>query len=290
MPELPEVETIVRELNNTVKGKIINDFWTDNFKSNTQLQNFRALIKRQKIIKAERKGKNILIFLDKNLVLWIHLKLTGHLLLGQYIWKEGKWQSLKKGVYLEPQNRFIHWVFSLNNGQQLVLSDSRRFAKVRLLTQDELSKEKSLQELGHDPLASDFTEQALKDILKKTKSEIKKVLMEQRHLSGIGNIYASEILFAAQINPFKKANQLTKIETHHLFLAIKNILNKAIKYRGTSAQDEAYRQLDGTPGNFSRFLKVYQREGKPCVRCGTLIKRIKSQGRSTFYCPQCQKL
>lgn len=293
MPELPEVETIVRQLNKAIKGEVIVDLWTDspnNLKGNFKIEKVRSLIKNRKVLKVERKGKNILIFLDKDLVLWIHLKLTGHLLLGQYIFKEGKWQSLKPGAYLDPQNRFIHWVFSLNNGKQLVLSDSRRFAKVILLTQEELNQEKALREIGPDPLASDFTEKELTNILKRTKSEIKKALMNQQYLSGVGNIYANEILFEARINPFKKTQQLTNLEIHRLFLAIRKILMKAISYHGTSTRDESYRQLNGIQGDFAKFLKVYQREGEKCPRCGTIIKRDTSQNRSTFYCPQCQHL
>ena len=292
MPELPEVETIVRQLNKYVAGCTITDVWTDNYKNQAGLTwaKFRSNLTNKKIIAVERQGKNILIYLTQDLVLWIHLKLTGHLLLGKYIWKNRQWQPLDKGAYLDPQNRFIHWVFNLNNKKQLVLADTRKFAKVILLPTHKIKQEKGLQDLGRDPLTPDFTEADLRQLLSKTKSDIKKVLMDQTYLSGIGNIYANEILFQARINPFKKANQLTGADIHNLFLAIRAVLIKAIKYQGTSAEDEAYRMLNGSPGSFAKFLQVYQKEGQKCPRCNTIIKRVISQNRSTFYCPKCQKI
>jgi len=292
MPELPEVETIVRQLNKYVAGCTITDVWTDNYKNQAGLTwaKFRSNLTNKKIIAVERQGKNILIYLTQDRVLWIHLKLTGHLLLGKYIWKNRQWQPLDKGAYLDPQNRFIHWVFNLNNKKQLVLADTRKFAKVILLPTHKIKQEKGLQDLGRDPLTPDFTEADLRQLLSKPKSDIKKVLMDQTYLSGIGNIYANEILFQARINPFKKANQLTGADIHNLFLAIRSVLIKAIKYQGTSAEDEAYRMLNGAPGSFAKFLQVYQKEGQKCPRCSAIIKRVVSQNRSTFYCPKCQKI
>lgn len=293
MPELPEVETIIRQLNKTIKGEVIDDLWTDspkNLKGNFPLEKVRSLTKNRKILKAERRGKNILIFLDQDLILWIHLKLTGHLLAGDFEYKHKQWVPKTKGAFLDPQNRFLHWVFSLKSGKKLVLSDMRKFAKIVLLTTEDLKQAKDLNDLGIDPLSLEFDQKKLEEILSPARGEIKKVLMEQKFISGIGNIYANEILWEAKINPFKKAKELEKEEIKRLLQAIRKILASAIKYQGTSAEDEAYRNLEGEKGSYAKFLKVYQKEGEPCFRCGTLIKRVKNQGRSTFYCPQCQKL
>jgi formamidopyrimidine-DNA glycosylase len=293
MPELPEVETIVRQLNKDLKGEVINDLWTDspkNLKGNFKIKKVCSLIKKRKILKAVRKGKNILIFLDQDLILWIHLKLTGHLLVGDFEYTNNQWQPKTKGALLDPQNRFLHWVFSLKSGKKLVLSDMRKFAKIVLLTTEDLKQTKDLNDLGINPLSLEFNQKKLEEILSQAKGGIKKVLMEQKSISGIGNIYANEILWEAKINPFKKAKELEKEEIKRLLQAIRKILALAIRYQGTSAKDEAYRHLDGEKGSYSKFLKVYQKEGEPCSRCGILIKRVKNQGRSTFYCSRCQKL
>ncbi len=293
MPELPEVEIIVRQLNKTIKGEVINDLWTDspnNLKGNFKLERVRSLIKNRKILKTERKGKNILIFLDKGWVLWIHLKLTGHLLVGFYEYENNHWQPKAKGAFLDPQNRFLHWVFSLKSGKKLVLSDMRKFAKIVFLTTEDLKQAKDLNDLGIDPFSLEFNQKKLEEIFSQTEGEIKKVLMDQRSISGIGNIYANEILWEAKINPFKKVKELEKEETKLLFQMVRKILTLAIKYQGTSAKDETYRNLYGEKGSYAKFLKVYQKEGELCSRCGILIKRIKNQGRSTFYCPKCQRL
>lgn len=294
MPELPEVETIVRQLNKTIRGEIINNLWTDslnNLKGDFNFKRVRFLIKGQKIIKAARKGKNILISLVKNnkkWVLWIHLKLTGHLLVGSYAYRKNRWQPKPKNAFLNPQNQFIHWVFSFKSGKKLVLSDMRKFAKIVFLSAADLKKNKDLNNLGLDPLAPGFNQRALEAILTRVKGEIKKILLKQELISGIGNIYANEILWRAKISPFKQVHELKPAEKKRLFLVIKRILTLAVRYQGTSAKDEAYRKPDGEKGAYAKFLKVYQKEKMPCSRCQTAIKRAKDQSRSTFYCPFCQ--
>ncbi|MGC8651121.1 MAG: DNA-formamidopyrimidine glycosylase [Minisyncoccia bacterium] len=293
MPELPEVETIVRELNKAVKEQTIVDFWTDspkNIKGHFNASQFHQLIIGRKILKTERKGKNILIFLDKDLVLWVHLKLTGHFLVGDFEYFHNQWQPKNETIFLEPQNRFLHWVFSLKNGRKLALSDMRKFAKLILLSQKDLKEEKDLNTLGLDPCSSDFTLTNFENTLLKRKGEIKVLLMDQKIISGLGNIYANEVLWEAKINPFKKVKDLKKNEIQRLFKAIKKILKLSIEHQGTSAKDDSYRQINGQKGSYTKFLKVYQREGEPCSRCGSLIKRAKQGSRSTFYCPHCQAL
>ena len=291
MPELPEVETIVQQLNKEITGKVINDIWTDypkSLKGNLSLTKFSKNVIGQKITKVIRRGKNILIFLENNLIILVHLKLTGHFLIGKYSRVNESWQP-PKGNLSDPANSFIHWVFSLSDGRQLALSDKRKFIKIMLLKQSDLDRIEDLK-IGIDPLSPEFTLELLVNLLKSSNKSIKDFLLDQKFIAGIGNIYANEILWEAQISPFVKTREITFPETKALHQAIIKILRNAIKHQGTSAQDEAYRTIQGEKGGYSQFLKVYQRENQPCFRCHQLIKRIKEKSRSTFYCPVCQKV
>jgi formamidopyrimidine-DNA glycosylase len=172
----------------------------------------------------------------------------------------------------------------------LEFSDLRKFAKIILLDKESYKTEKSLNNLGMEPLSRDFTEEKLKEILdKKKKTAIKIVLMDQRLIAGIGNIYANEILFGSGIDPRRRAGEIKQKEVVKLYRQIKTILKKAIEMRGTSDSD--YRDTDGAPGGFQKILKVYNREGMKCKRkgCRGYIKRIKLGQRSAFYCEECQK-
>lgn len=308
MPELPEVETIVRDLNKKIIGDKIVDVWTDFSGPNkqkyppslkiqqlsiTNLKNFKKELVNREIIKILRRAKYILIELKGEKILLIHQKLTGHLLLGK--WKVKKISSLKfqvssliKGSLEEKINNYIHAIFYLSSGRMLGLSDLRKFSKVIIgdkniiLTLDEIKK------LGPEPLKRSFTFKKFIKSLKDQKRPIKEVLMNQEVIAGIGNIYSSEILWEAKIYPFKKVDKLKLKELKAIFQAIKKILKKAIKLRGDSVID--YRDIYGKKGKYQEIQNVYQREGKPCFRCKSIIKRIKIGGRSTFYCPKCQKI
>ena len=288
MPELPEVETITQQLKKEVIGKKIKDVYlaVPKIIKNVSLNDFKKRVIGAKIQNVERKGKNIIFFLDNNYDLLIHLKLTGHLLIGNYQLKNNQLLPLTKDLK-EPVNQYLHFGLKLDDGQWLVLSDLRKFAKVLILNHEELEEE--IKDLGPDPLEKDFTLDYFADILKKQKKPIKKALMDQKIIRGIGNIYASEILFEAKVYPFKPANQLDFEEIKRTYQAIKKVLKEALKYEGTSAEDETYRTLYGKKGRFGEKLKVYQREGKKCYRCGHPIERIKLDNRSTFFCPFCQK-
>jgi len=216
----------------------------------------------------------------------VHQKLTGHLLIGKWQWQKGKWISLIKGPLEEPVNLFIHLMFWLSGDLMLALSDLRKFAKVELLTKEELEKE--LKEIGPEPLEKNFTFEKFQECLKNKKGKIKQVLMDQKVIAGIGNIYSDEILWQAKIHPFKDVSLLTKNELEKIFLAIKEILPKAIKLGGESIAD--FRRPSGERGYFDLERKVYQREEEKCFRCGTKIKRLKLAGRSAHYCPNCQKI
>jgi len=293
MPELPEVETIVRELNREVLGRAFFDVWTDfpkMIKKPKSFEEFRKEIKRKKILNIGRRGKNILFDLSGNKTLLIHQKLTGHLLIGKWKVASGKWISEIPGPLREdPMNKFLHLIFWLDDKRQLALSDLRKFAKVELWDKEALEKSEEMKSLGPEPLEKDFSFERFKEALsKKKKGKIKQVLMDQEVIAGIGNIYSDEILWQAKVNPFKEIKKLSDEEMKKIYEAMKEILKKAIAVKGESISD--FRRITGEKGGFDPLRKVYRREGEKCPRCGKIIKRVKIGGRSAHFCPKCQKL
>ncbi len=291
MPELPEVETIVHDLNKKIIGREIQDVWTDfpkNIKNPKDFTEFRKKIKNKKIKKVWRRGKNILIDLSGGLTLLVHQKLTGHFLAGKWNLENEKWQPQTKGALSESVNKFIHLMFWLERGEMLGLSDLRKFAKVMLIKTEEISNLEDIKKLGPEPLKKDFTFKKFKKILSGRKGKIKQVLMNQEVIAGIGNIYSDEILWEARINPLREIRSLTDKEIEEIYKAIKKILKIAIGAKGDSMSD--YRLISGEKGGYQNIQKVYRREGKPCLRKdGGIIKRAKIGGRSAHFCPICQK-
>jgi formamidopyrimidine-DNA glycosylase len=278
MPELPEVETIVNELNQVLKNRKIKEVflnWDKLFKKRIELEDFKKILKNKKILKVSRRAKNILIELEGGLILLIHLKLTGRILYGE-----------KSFIEKDPYLRFY---LVLDNQKIMALSDLRKFAKILLIKKEELEKIEDLKDLGPEPLAKDFTLEKLIERLKNKNKKIKEVLMDQKVIAGIGNIYANEILWEAGINPFKLSKDLNQKEFENLYKAIRKVLSLAIKYQGSTISDEMYRDIYGKEGEYGKIRKVYQREGEKCFRCQSKILRKVQNGRSTFYCPKCQK-
>ncbi len=296
MPELPEVETIVRGLNKKVLKRTFLDVWTDNpkmIKRPKSFSDFRNQIRGKKIIKVWRRAKNIIFGLSGGLSLLIHQKLTGHLLIGKWQLTGDKWLPKEKGSLEEPVNRFIHLIFRLDDGRQLALSDLRKFAKAELWNTEDLMKSEEFKNLGPEPLDKNFSFEKFKEVLRgktprRAQGKIKQVLMDQSVISGIGNIYSDEILWRAKIHPLKGILGLKEKELKKIYQATREILEKAIQLRGTSISD--YRDIEGKEGLYEKVRNVYQREGEKCSRCGAIIKRLKIGGRSAHYCPVCQKL
>ncbi len=290
MPELPEVQTTVDGLKSKVLKRAFVDVWSDwekIVKRPKRFEQFKKEIKNKKIKNIWRRAKNIIFDLSGNYSLLVHQKMTGHLLVGDWKLSGGKWTPVSEGPLNDPYNRFLHVVFFLDDGNKIALSDARKFAKVELWKTGELLNSKEFTNLGPEPLDKDFNLEKLKEVLKNKKGRIKQVLMDPVVLSGIGNIYSSEILWQAKINPEKSAIKLTDAELKLLFQSIKKVLQLGVDLGGESFSD--YRKPDGTKGDFDDERKVYKKEGQKCERCGTKIKRIKFGGRSTFFCPQCQK-
>lgn len=299
MPELPEVQTVVDGLNKKIKGKTILSLCYCDAKKlirEPSFGKFEKEIKNRKIEKVERRAKNILIFLSGEKILAIHLKMTGHFILiknekslqygGQVKIKNGKWigEDLSEELR-DPKNQFIRLVFELSGGLILAYSDLRKFGEIRLVNHSYLSSIDS--KLGPEPLPQKFDLNLFRDIIGASKGKIKAVLLDQKRISGIGNIYADEILFEAGVRPQRPANSLSKKEIERIFYAIKNVLKRAIDNRGTSDSD--FRDVEGKRGNNQNSLFVYRRTGKECFKCGGKVKRIKISQRGTHYCENCQK-
>lgn len=290
MPELPEVETIVKDLNKNILGRKIEDVWSDALKlikKPKSFQSFLEEIKGRKIKNVKRRGKNILIFLSGNKTLLIHQKMTGHLLLGKWNMKNGKWQPEEKGPLDDPMNRFLHIIFYLNNGKMLALSDLRKFAKVEIWDNNDLENSDEMKKLGPDPLEEKFSFEKFKKILADKKGKVKQILMDQSVIVGIGNIYSDEILWLAKIHPLRLISSLQNKDLMRIYRSMKKILTQAIKLKGDSMSD--YRLISGEKGGYQNVQKVYKQEGKECQRKdGGIIKRIKIGARSSRFCPKCQ--
>ena len=282
MPELPEVETMRRELEEKVRGRTFLDVWTDTPKLiyyPLRFSNFQKEVKGRKLEWVERKGKVLIIHLSRGKILLVHPKMTGHFLIGHWRYQDRKWQPIL------PQ-QYIHLMFWLDNQQMLAWSDLRKFSRLELHSSSEIQHTPLLQKIGVDPLTREFSVKKFQEMIRGSKKPIKVWLMDQSQIGGIGNIYASEILWRARLHPQREASSLSLAELKILHYFIKTVLREALKLNGTSVAD--FRDLKNELGNYVARLRVYGREGNPCPRCGETIKRIKIGGRSAYYCPVCQ--
>ncbi|MDP3995740.1 MAG: DNA-formamidopyrimidine glycosylase [bacterium] len=243
MPELPEVETVRRQLEKKIVGKRITG---------------------RSIVGLRRRAKILIIDLDSGQSLIFHLKMTGQL------------------IFNGKPSQYTRKVFNFDDGSRLVFNDVRKFGWWKMVK----STKKIEEKFGSEPLKIDL--KTFRLLLKRRpKSRIKPLLMDQKTIAGIGNIYSDEILYAAEVNPFRRAETLKESEVRLIFRNMVRILTLAIKHRGSSVKD--YLDASGKKGDFVKFHKVYQREGEKCARCGELIKRAKINGRSAHFCPVCQK-
>lgn len=301
MPELPEVQTTVDGINYVAKGRVVVDVWTDMFsvsaKGKDSIKNknyfktvFYPAVVHKKILHTERRAKNILIHLSNHTTILVHMKMTGHIMYGKYVYnkKENTWSPQKGQSALEdPFNRFIHVVYTLDNGYHLVLCDMRKFAKVTLVT-DAVQKE--LSTLGPEPLNDSYTvEEFIANITPHKNTYIKTALLNQTIVAGIGNIYSDEILHAAKILPDRKVSSLSLQELKTIHGHIAPILRAGIDMGGDSMSD--YRNIYGERGSFQGKHKAYRRTGLPCVRvrCSGTIERKVINTRSAHFCTNCQK-
>jgi len=267
VPELPEVETIKRDLEKVIIGRKITEVCVHNPKVIRQpsVGKFKQSLSGARINRVLRKGKVLILELSNAKSLTIHLKMTGQL------------------IYPGLNNKGSKVSFYLAGGERLDFNDQRLFAELRLL--DDWRSLKFIQRLGPEP--KELTLEKFQDMLSGKKAQIKPLLMDQKFICGIGNLYVAEILFRAKIDPQRKAKSLSSKEKERLFHSMQNVLDDAIKHGGSSVDD--YVRLRGEKGEYKKYHKVYGRENKPCFVCKTLIKRSTLGGRGTYFCPKCQK-
>jgi len=272
MPELPEVETVVRGLRQTILSKTISSVSIDSPKiDRDNPPGWQKTLHGKVFLNVRRRGKNILIDLSGNLTLWVHLKMTGHL-------------------YFMPSKNKIDkhdlLIFTLkDNSHHLRFNDYRRFGRVRLFKTDQVMSQKGLVELGPEPL--EIKSDEFMELFKSKRRMIKPALLDQTFIAGLGNIYADETLYLSRLHPRRLTDSISKPKLAELHGHIQKMLRKAIRLMGTSV--DSYAGVNGRPGGFQKYLNVYGREGEPCIRCGTALRREKIGSRSAHFCPNCQR-
>lgn len=270
MPELPEVETIVRDLGRLVRGATIED--VEVLRPDLvagQPSSFADALRGRTIEQVGRRAKNIVISLD-DLRLVVNLGMTGNLL------------ALPVGAALPD---YLGVRFDLEGGRRMAYRDVRRFGRLEVLSSAAWAERDA--RLGVEPLDDAFDGPLLHRLTRDSRVAIKVWLMDQKRVVGVGNIYASESLWRAGIDPRRRAGSLTRPRAARLADAIRAVLQEAIEFRGTTLLD--YRDASGAEGSFAERLRVYDRAGLPCFNCETPIRRIVQGGRSTFFCPRCQR-
>ncbi|OGY23353.1 MAG: DNA-formamidopyrimidine glycosylase [Candidatus Woykebacteria bacterium RBG_13_40_7b] len=272
MPELPEVETIKRDLEKNIIGHKVIDVWYDWAKTlKPDPETFEKAVVGKKFKDINRRAKLFIFHLD-SVPMVVHLKMTGRLLYRD--------QS-------DPKDQFTHAIFKLDKGKELRFADLRKFGWLKVL-KDEKELENLLSEFGPEPLTEEFTLKVFENIIKKSQLKIKPLLIDQKRIAGVGNIYADESLWCAKIHPETKADKILSDQVAKLYKCIEEVLKEGIKDRGTSV--DQYLDLFGRKGSHEQNLKVFRLNGDPCPRCGTIIKKIRVGGRGTHVCPACQRL
>ncbi len=303
MPELPEVHTTATELKKLIVGKKIVDIWSGydspyrygkpEIKDPVFFKKFKKELVGAKIIDTGRVGKNVLIHTNKDWTILVHMKMTGHLLYGKYAYdkKKKEWLATEPGPLRDdPWNGHIRFVISLSDGNFVALSDTRKFAKITMIKTSELFEYPDIRVLGPNPIADDFSYEIFQArIMRRKNGKIKQVLLDQELIAGIGNIYSDESLWMSKIHPETPVHKIDKISLKNLYKAVKEVLKKGIDFKGDSMQD--YRIPSGEKGQFQLQHQVYQRKNKDCLRktCDGQISRIVVGGRSSHFCPKCQK-
>jgi formamidopyrimidine-DNA glycosylase len=277
MPELPEVETIRRELERDVIGKRVKAVevtGTRSIRRHTNKKQFISRVQGTKVTGIERKGKYLLLKLDSGDLLVVHLGMSG---------------QLRRVANKEPMEKHTHVVFTFTQGGQLRFVDPRTFGELFVTTPDELTSDvPELSELGIDPVEQPMSWVTFGQLLHTHKMKLKAFLMDQKIIAGIGNIYSDEILFASGLRYDRMSDSLSTQEIRRLYRSLVETLHDAIKYGGSTLSDEQYVDIDGKAGEYQEHHQVYDREGQACRRCRTPIVKVKFAGRSTFYCEQCQ--
>ena len=273
MPEKPEVLTVVSALRKKIIGKkIINvDVLWDNIIVTPSVSEFKDKLKNQVILSIDTRGKWILIHLSKNTLI-IHLRMEG-----KFFFREHK----------DPINKHEHVIFTFDDNTEMRFHDVRKFGKMHLLSKDNYLNESPLKEMGYEYYDSNLNENYLYNKLQKKSISIKTSLLDQSIITGIGNIYDDEILFLSNISPLRKSNTITKTECRKIINNTKKVLDSAIELGGTTIK--SFTSSEGVHGLFQNKLLVHGKNNEKCPVCNNMIKKIKINGRGTYYCENCQK-
>ncbi len=276
MPELPEVEHVVRALRRAVLGRqiIASEIHLPKLISPASIRSFNRKVRGSRISGIGRRGKFILIELDSGYVLVVHLRMTG------------KFMVLTSDDQM-PQHS--HAVFYLDDDRRLVFRDQRKFGVMLLVPGKRLGQTRGIVQLAPEPFSDDFSIAYLRDTLSRSRRTLKTLLLDQTRVLGLGNIYAAEALFRAGVNPFKIAAELGPRRVERLHQAIRDVLRAAVS--GSSTRRINLENPNGFSYGeaFESVWQVYEREGEPCFRCRTRIRRVVHGGRSTYWCPRCQR-
>lgn len=272
MPEIAEVETV----RNTLKKQILHK----RIKSvqvlyerilETDLEEFKSVLEANEFVDIKRRGK------------WLIFELENHYLLS-HLRMEGKFFLKNKS---DPIVKHEHIIFTFQDNTDLRYHDTRKFGRMNLIKKEELVNNKAIKKQGYEPGEKELTAEYLLEKFKKKNIAIKTLLLDQTIISGLGNIYANEVLFASKINPFKKGSEITKKEAQNIVKSSARIIKRAMELGGTTIK--SYTSSLGVTGHFQQELMVHKKEGEACIVCGTKILNEKINGRSTYYCPTCQK-
>ena len=266
-----------RDLEREVVGKKIKAVEVTGTRSVRRHRNrkeFVDVLVGRKIMAAQRRGKYLVLKLDGTDALVVHLGMSG--------------QLLRAKSAREKAPKHTHVVITFTQGGLLRFVDPRTFGEMFVTAGDELGKVRELAHIAIDPLEDTFTWPAFGELMAQRASKLKPLLMDQKFISGLGNIYSDEVLFAAGLRYDRMSDSLSSQEVRRLYRAIQEVVQDAIRFRGTTLDDEAYVDLFGRPGEFERELKVYGRKGLPCRRCRTPIQTVALGGRRSYFCPQCQ--
>jgi formamidopyrimidine-DNA glycosylase len=276
MPELPEVELVARALDRLVRGRVLTSaklLRPGLAPANTPGE-FARVLRGARVERVTRRGKHILAELDNGHVLITHLRMTGRFLM-----------LPARGVL--PKH--THALFRLEEGGRLAFTDQRHFGLMKVVRAELLSEARELRDLAPEPFSDDFTPGYLASVLARTRRSLKDVLLDQTKVTGLGNIYAAEVLFLARLDPFAPANVLARRDVSRLHRAVLDVLGEAIAHGSTMNVDPE--DIDGSyfGGGYNGRWRVYDREGEPCPKCRDSIRRVSHAGRSTYFCPRCQR-
>ena len=276
MPELPEVETVVRDLGKRMAGRTIRsaELRRERLAPDITPSEFAERLNEASVSRVHRRGKHILIDLENGNTLIVHLRMSGRFML------------LSQD---DTDPKFAHAVFHLEDGSRFVFDDQRHFGLMKVVDTSRIAETKELAKLAPEPFSEEFSPQHLAEQIRSSNRVLKEILLDQTKVCGVGNIYASEAMFLAGVNPKRRGRTLSAARCSRLHEYVRAVLLEAIEQ---AALIEPHPSIVGEGvygGESDGHWRVYDREGKPCPACGTVIRRIRQGGRSTYYCPKCQR-